>query len=264
MTKKIKLAVLLIFFGLSTFGQINLEQSYNYSGTFTKLAASGYKFFVMDVTNNQCRIYNTNHSLWKTINLSVPSNHYLYDIKYVTENLFTNDNSLSLAYIYYNYDTENEYYTYTTKIIQEDGTVLLTIPGCALVNILQDQGLGTKLLAYVYDYSVFPYTIQTWVYNLPGSLVSVDESMQLPHKKAQKSYPNPATDHLTITYNLPPDIQHAELTLVNVNGQHMLVKPIDLKKNQIKISVAGYPSGTYTFYIHDTHKQLSHGKFIIE
>ena len=80
------------------FGQINLENTYNYSGTYTRLSNSGDKFYIMDVAASQCRVYNANHTLWKTINLTVPSGNYLYDIKYLSENLFTTDNSLCLAY----------------------------------------------------------------------------------------------------------------------------------------------------------------------
>jgi hypothetical protein len=118
-------------------GQITLESTYNHSGTFTNLAQSGYKFYVMDVVANQCRIYNVNHTIWKTINLPVPTDNYLYDIRYISENLFTTDNSLCLAYIYYSYNTTNQYYTYTTKVIRENGTELLSIPGCQISLCLQ-------------------------------------------------------------------------------------------------------------------------------
>lgn len=90
------------------FAQISPEYTYNYSAAYTNLRYSGDKLFIMDVPENQCRIYNMDHSLWKTINLSVPANHYLYDIRYVSEGLFTDDERLSLAYIYYSYDTNTQ------------------------------------------------------------------------------------------------------------------------------------------------------------
>lgn len=83
--KRFALLIAIIIIVKLASGQITLESTYNFSGTYTKLANSGYKFYVMDVGVNQCRIYNTDHSLWKTINLSVPNGSYLYDIRYVTE-----------------------------------------------------------------------------------------------------------------------------------------------------------------------------------
>ena len=38
--------------------QITLEQTYPASATLTELGVSGYKYYLMDVTNNQCRIFN--------------------------------------------------------------------------------------------------------------------------------------------------------------------------------------------------------------
>lgn len=155
------------------FSQITLESTYTHSGTYTRLANSGYKFFVMDVGANQCRIFNSNHTPWKTISLQVPANHYLYDIKFVTENLFTTDNSLCLVYIYYNYNTTGQYYTYTAKVIKENGTELLTIPGCQHFYVHTISGGGAKMVAYAYNYAVSPYTIQTHVSDLPGHLLTM-------------------------------------------------------------------------------------------
>lgn len=170
--KKILITSVLTLWFSMIFSQIVLESTYPHSGTYTKLANSGYKFFVMDVGANQCRIYN-NHTLWKTINLSVPSNHYLYDIKFVTENLFTTDNSLCLVYIYYNYNSAGQYYTYTAKVIKENGTELLTIPGCQYFYVQTIPDGGAKMVAYSYNYSVSPVTIQTHVSDLPGHLLII-------------------------------------------------------------------------------------------
>jgi hypothetical protein len=156
---------------VSGYGQIIHEQTYDHSGTYTRLTNSGVKIFVMDVGLNQCRIYNPDHSLWKTINLNMPPDHYLYDIQYVSENLFATDNSLYLAYIYYNYNTIGQYYTFTASITKEDGTELINISGCQYLFVHSLEEEGARLLAYSFDYSVFPYTVQTHAYHLPGNIM---------------------------------------------------------------------------------------------
>jgi hypothetical protein len=263
MKKNILLSMLILLSGMALKAQITFENTYNHSGTFTNLSISGSKFYLMDVANNQCRIYNTNHSLWKTINLSLPANHYLYDIKYVSENLFATDNSLCLAYTYYSYDDVNQYYTYTTKIIKENGTELLAIPGCAYVLVYEAPEPGTKLQAYVYDYSISPYTVQTQIYNLPGNLVSIENAEHGNMSKNTTAFPNPAKTFSTISYSLPANIQSAELQIFDMNGKKIRTLVIDAKANYISLPTMGFPSGVYTYIIQAANFRSEAGKLII-
>jgi hypothetical protein len=75
---------------------VTLEKKYDYSTAFVKLETQGYKYYLMDMPNAQCRIYNLGHSLYKTINCSVPNNCYLADIKYISEKVFDSDAGLEL------------------------------------------------------------------------------------------------------------------------------------------------------------------------
>lgn len=252
-----------LLLSLSISAQISLESTYSHSGIFTRLAVSGTKFYVMDVAANQCRIYNPNHSIWKTINLPVPANHYLYDIRYVSEGLFTTENTLALAYTYYNYDAVNQYYTYTTKLIRENGSELLAIPGCSYVHVYQDENLSAKLLAYVYDYGVFPFTIQTRVYNLPGELVALAES-GLSENVSAVVFPNPATMMTTIKYELPATAFNAQLQVHDMNGKLRQHFQLDPGAGHFHLSLGGYPVGTYVWQVvHDKGETLQ-GKFIVK
>lgn len=263
MKKNILLSVLLLLLGSMLKAQITFENTYNYSGTYTDLSLSGHKFYLMDVASNQCRIYNTNHSLWKTINLSLPANHYLYDIKYVSENLFSTDNSLCLAYTYYSYDEVNQYYTYTTKIIRENGTELVAIPGCAYVLVYEAPELGTKLQAYVYDYSISPYTVQTQIFNLPGNLVSVESLEPGAILQNPSAFPNPAKGFSTISYKLPTHILSAELQIFDTHGKLIRKLIIDAKANHISLPTMGFPAGIYTYIILADNYRSDAGKLII-
>lgn len=263
MKRNIMLSVLLLLIGITLNAQITFENTYNYSGTYTDLSLSGHKFYLMDVASNQCRIYNTNHSLWKTINLNLPANHYLYDIKYVSENLFSTDNSLCLAYTYYSYDEVNQYYTYTTKVVKENGTELLALPGCAYVSVFEAPALGTKLQAYVFDYSLSPYTVQTQVFNLPGNFVSVEsiEPGTISHNPS--AFPNPAKTFSTISYSLPTHIQSAELQIFDMTGKKIRTLVIDAKANHISLPTMGFPAGIYTYIIKAGNYRSDAGKLII-
>lgn len=244
-------------------GQIIPEATYNHSGTYTKLAVSGDKFFLMDVIANQCRIYNTDHSLWKTINLSVPANNYLYDIRYVSENLFTLDNSVCLIYIYYSYDAVGQYYTYTAKIIREDGTVLLTIPGCQYVYVHRLSNNRCKLTAYSFDYSLYPYKVQTLVYDLPGQLITFSSELNQAPDFEALAFPNPASSFLTIPLELPDGIDNAQVLIYNSSGVVVGSYKVDRNTSVITIDTFKYPRGQYSYIITTGKYSLPAKKFIL-
>lgn len=268
MSKKIlKQVFTLLFITWLTpvFSQITFENNYPYSGTYTHLKYSGDKFFVMDVVSKQCRIYNTDHTIWKTVSLIVPANHTLYDIRYVSENLFTNDNSLSLAYTYYYLDLTNYYYTYYSKIIKENGVELLSLTGCMYLSVHQIDETDTKLLAYIYDYTVTPYTVQTRVYDLPGQLASSSEEKPGGTSWITSSLsPNPSKGFVTIKYALPDDTGKGEVIIIDLLGN--IVKSQILTKNsgQVTINTSGLPKGNYLFYIKAEHYLSKTEKLIIQ
>ncbi|MCE1200519.1 MAG: T9SS type A sorting domain-containing protein [Bacteroidia bacterium] len=255
-------AFLLIAASSLVSAQINPEASYNYSGIYTYLPSVGNKFYIMDVSLSQCRIYNADHSLWKTINLSVPANNWLYDIKFVSEGLFTTDNGLCLAYIYYSYNDVGQYYTYTAKVVRENGTQLLSIPGCQYLIVQKLANGSSKLLAYVYDYSVFPVSVQTKVYSLPGSLVTnqFPNTAEIP---LQQAFPNPAGHSLTLPWVLPENISKANLHIQDAAGRSLRTMELNNSSGQLQIDVSGWPGGQYLYYIESGKFRTAGGKFTV-
>jgi hypothetical protein len=241
--------------------QIYLEKNYNASTGLTQLANSGYKYYLMDVVNNQCRLYNMDHSLWKTINLTVPAGLILYDIRYVSETLFNSDSKVELAYIYYSYDTALLYYTYYTKIINEDGLELLSIPGCSYLEVKAPGTYGTKMLAYVYDYSIVVWTLNTLVYSLPGNLPTGEYSIE-GDASQKRPYPNPASAMVTIPYQLPDGINTGEILLMNGSGTIMKAFRVDRTFNELLIQTADLPKGVYIYQIKTNQGIISTGKIM--
>lgn len=230
-------------------GQITLEETYDHSGTYTALANSGDKFFIMHVGAEQCRIYNIDHTPWKTIGLDVPTGQYLYDIRHVSENLFTLDNTVCLAYIYYLYDEVGQYYTFTGNIAKEDGTVLLTIPGCQYIYVHTLSDGSAKMTAYSYDYSLTPYTIQTHVYSLPGQQTSFDVEENGYNAKVLNAFPNPAQSYATIPYDLPTSDKSGEIVLLNAEGKTIRTIAVDYNSESVTIETTQYPKGIYFYHL---------------
>ncbi|MFZ4520809.1 MAG: T9SS type A sorting domain-containing protein [Bacteroidales bacterium] len=256
------LLIMLTFFGTSR-AQIYLEKTYTSSAELTELAVSGFKYYEMVVSNNLCRLYNMDHTAWKTISLNVPSGMYLYDIKFVSETLFNTDSKVELAYIYYSYDTTLLYYTYFTKVVNEDGMELLSIPGCAYMEIEKPGTNGTKLLAFVYDYSIVLWTVSTLVYSLPGDLpiggIPLTCKENLKH-----SYPNPANDMVTIPYMLPDGVKDGEVYLYNGIGLLLGRYPVGSSLHELQIQISDFPRGIYRYQIKTVNGVASTGNFIHE
>lgn len=241
--------------------QIYLENPYTASTGLTNLAVSGYKYFMMDVTNKQCVLYNIDHSVWKTINLSVPDGMYLYDINNVSETLFNTDDKVELAYIYYAYDSALLYYTYYTRVVSEDGTELLSIPGCSYLQVKSSGSSGTKLLAYVYDYSIVNWTINTLVYSIPGHL-PIGGVPETGGVYLNDAFPNPSSSMVTIPYQLPESVNNAEIRLLSASGKVMKRYRVDSNFHELVIQTADLPKGAYVYQLKAEHGILATGKLI--
>jgi len=250
MKKNTILLIAIILMAFSSLGQINLEYTYEgVSAAYVNLPVEGYKFYVMDVPNSQCRIYNNDHSLWKTINLSVPANYYLCDIQYVSEDLFNTDNSIELLYVSYNYNSASGYYTYDTRIATEAGTVLLSVPGGGYSTVYPSES-GSKLFVWVYDYSLAVYTVNTMIYSIPGRITAGTPGL-LSAKPAKlgPAFPNPASSEVIIPYTLPENVDQAKLKIYSIEGNLVKTFVIDHSFNNLTLQTNDLPAGMYNYRI---------------
>jgi len=248
--KQLSLILALFFAVIHSQAQITHEHTYTgVSAAYIHLPVAGYKYYVMDVANSQCRLYNNDHSLWKTINLSIPANYYLCDIQYVTENLFNTDNSIEMLYVSYNYNTALAYYTYDTRIANESGTILLSVPGGGYSYIYPAQ-YGSKLFIWEYNYAVSPLTVNTMVFSIPGQTTAgindepIDKQVLL-----SKAFPNPTANTVTIPYSLPAYVNKAELKLYNVSGNMVKSYSIDHTFDNLMVQTSDLPAGMYLYRI---------------
>jgi len=241
---------ILVFFAARSSAQFTLEHTYTgVSAAYIHLPVAGYKYYVMDVANKQCRLYNNDHSLWKTVNLSIPANYYLCDIQYVTENLFNTDNLIEMLYVSCNYNTTLKYYTYDTQIVNENGTTLYSMPGAGYSYIYPAEN-GSKLFVWVYDFSVFPETVNTLVYSIPGQVyTAMDEDIENLKISQPGAYPNPAYGEINIPYSLPSNVKQAELKLYTMNGTLVKSYTIDHTFNSIQVKTSELPAGLYVYRI---------------
>lgn len=259
---------ILLFLGASLSAQITLDKHYDHSCVSTKINATDYKLFLMDDVQNQCRIYNLDNSLYKTISLAIPTGMYLYDVRFVSQDLFDLNDKIELLYIYYEYvetnaTTQTGYYNYFTKIVDEDGKVLLSQDGGLYSYMYKVGDDDYRLFIYSYDYSTWPYDTNTDIYELPGypyflSLSDVSSRSS----SVGDAYPNPAAEYATIGYELPPGVMEADLRLYNMSGKQVSNYRIDRNFSSLRIQTGSLLPGEYIYRI-ENEGSLSPSKQII-
>jgi hypothetical protein len=148
---------------------MTLEHTYNSDEVQRiNMDVSGEKYFYPDRNTNQCLIYNSNHTVWKTINTPVGTGGSLWYFFTLSENKLNADNLTELIYSY------TDGVNYTTKIINENGTVLTTIANASYAFISELPGTALKIIApdaaatSVYSVPSFAleHTYPTWAYRV--------------------------------------------------------------------------------------------------
>lgn len=146
------------FLHYSLLAQINLENSYaDGSVNRVKLANSGEKYYLLDAPNSQVKIYNSDHTLWKSINLTIPNGATVGEIS-LSENKVNSDNLVELVYTVRNFSTGfNE-----GNVVNELGVILLNVPNASALFVNEVSGLSNKIIAHI---SGFPATSNVYEVN---------------------------------------------------------------------------------------------------
>ena len=169
--------------------ELMLENIYE-EGIVTRinLENSGEKFYVLDNANGNIILYNQNHTLWKTIALPKPAQAVYADVGVVSESLINPDTSLEIAYTYY--VLAENVYTYTGKIINENNTELISIPGAKSIVVDVLEGAEVKLLAVIRNFSPstsLGYLNSTNIYQLPSLVLEKEYESVMSRVKLENS-----------------------------------------------------------------------------
>jgi hypothetical protein len=263
--KQILSTLILMFSFAVVYGQITLQKTYNYSTAVVKLETLGYKYYLMDVPANQVRIYNMDHSVYKTISCTIPNGYYLGDVKYVSQNLFNTDSQIELVYIYYKYVTASTpYYIYGAKVVNESGSNLISIDGAQYIYVNKTGDAEYKLFAYCFDYSVFPEKVWTNIYSIAGVPVFSASISDKQQDVLLNAWPNPATEVIRLEYELPANVKSASLNIYDTSGRKIKDFAIDSHSDHIAMNVNDLAAGTYLYNIEYNNQRTSSKKIVVQ
>lgn len=245
-----------ISFSTNVYGipSLTLENAYQSEVARIKLENSGEKYYTSNrQLTNQAKIYNSNHTLWKTINLPIPSdsdiNNFLFTVNHISETKIDPDKLLEVTYIYYPIVILS-FQTYDCRVINENGEILITANGIdrLLLNELSD--LKNKLMGYTYN--PFNNSYSSKVYSLENL-----KTYDFNEKQKVIIAPNPAKSFLNIN-SLSSPIK--EVTIYNMSGA--LVKR-ETAQNSTKINIEKLPIGIYIVNLTDFNNQKSTHKITV-
>lgn len=228
---------------------LTIENAYQSQVKRVKLENSGEKYYTFaSLLNNQAKIYNSNHTLWKTINLPLVQIENNPIVNILSETMIDPNAIIELAYTF-NTGLLNGF-SYSSKVIDENGTILLDAAYVQDLYMSKIQGLKNKLIGYNNDFFNDSYI---------GKVYSLETLGKLDYKKIDKDFisPNPAKSFLNII-SLSSTIIEAEI--YNMNG--ILVKR-KTSQNITKIDIDELPTGIYIVNLTDFNNQKSTHKITI-
>jgi hypothetical protein len=129
-----------------------------------QLENSGHKYYSVNKLTHDLNLFNSDHSLWKTINLFAPADAVLLNVDILSETLINPDDALEVGY---HYAGGTGSLTFTERIINENAAQLLEIPNGNALAVSRLPGLTDKLMASLATYTSQGYVYATTVYGLP-------------------------------------------------------------------------------------------------
>jgi hypothetical protein len=170
---KTALIFLQIFFLSFTvgFSQVQLEGKHNAALKIFQSDDGSLKFYKVDQEKKELIIFNEDNSLWKKIDLKIPENHLIDDVKIISASTEKENAEMKILFTCYyigTYTMEDvsEHFSklvFMLNIIDEEGNFLLQVPETSDYKLLTANGKN-KLLVYKNDRKGFKNNRQVDVY----------------------------------------------------------------------------------------------------
>lgn len=258
---------ILLGLGTTLSAQITFETSFSNVDqiSIAPLENSGTKLVVFDNQTHVVKLYNGNHSLFRTIAIDVASliNTSLYpnvegsSLFNIREGLFDNDPGVEGLYYTVRYDQNFTDFKEFMMVFDNDGSILWSAENespayqddYAIFTIYNADGTDAKLL------TLDSNTDDLKVYDLPGtwscdpcngSATAVAGSMD-GQRVSMDNFPNPANDYTEIRYELPAKVKSAEILIFDTHGTLLKTFQVDHSFDSLRLSTDDFAVGTYYY-----------------
>jgi hypothetical protein len=265
MKKTINLVVLVILTS-NLFSQISLEHSYpngKWKTSIVNLAISGMKYQWVNAPGGELKLYNLDHSLFKSMTFPVLASMTNVEVAYVSETTFDLDSGIEFM-VYYQDD--NNWANSITKIIDESSTILLDASSetpafnsyQGIYGAIFNTPSGTKMILDNHSDNA------SKIYSLPGTLlVSINKNTNYNNYQLE-TYPNPAEDYIKLAYTLPKNIKEAIVSIYDIEGKIVKTFTIDNNYKELLIDTKQFSNGAYLCQINSNGTKILDTKFIVQ
>jgi hypothetical protein len=166
----------LLLFSQTTNAQITLVHTFNGSVTnnYVQINNPDIDYYVeaYPTTTNQVKIYNkSNFSLYKSVNITPPSNYGIHQTYLFSKNILTTDNKLAFFVMLSNTGNPDYNLRYSLRLYNEDGVLIKDFgySGTSINPTIHIVNNSYRLLFYRLIYEPFPTSkYETEIYSLPG------------------------------------------------------------------------------------------------
>lgn len=267
--KEMKKIINLVVFVLLTShlsGQITLEHSYTngkWQTSMVKLSNSGMKYQWVDVSSGELKLYNLDHSLFKSMTFPVLTGKSGVWVVYVSETTF--DLDAEVEFMVY-YQDDGNWVNSVTKIMNETGAVIFdkTSETPAMnsytdkIESIFNTTSGTKMILDNHSDNA------SKVYSLPGTLIATAIKKLDYNDHFLETYPNPAENYIKLAYTLPKNIREAKVSIYDIKGNIVKTYTIDKNYKELLIDTQEFSNGAYLCQIYSNGMKISDTKFIVQ
>jgi type IX secretion system substrate protein len=265
--KKLLFAIAFAILPCLAQAQLTLDQTYTNTSNIqiVLFSSNGTKIMVVDTGSTQVNFYNTDYTLWKTVNVpAYPGYKFTGNVYAISDNLFNSDNLVEMIASYSVPTGSYPYTLYESQSFNESGTVLQDFGSAASFGVHDING-NYKLFANAY------YNYTTKIYSFPGTMpcgqcgalgVEMPKTNGNTNGDISQAIPNPSNNQVTINYNLPPGAE-ANLILVNTTGQTVKSIPVNSSANSVTIDNTNLPAGVYYYNLSGSGIPSTGNKMII-
>ena len=272
--KRTILALLLLVSTLGAKAQLTLQHSYNfaYGLSVVNLLLSGKKYCQYDYTLQQMKLYNLNHTLWRSINVpAIPGLSAPTSPQYVSENFFKIDNLVDFLVPYY--DTGSTAGTiFHWVIFDETGAIINRFDSTVQFTI---HNVGVDSFVAFIDFKSSPIWV-TSVYTLPGTIpcdICGGGGAGLGLGKAGGSdfgaagvlsepIPNPSSEQTKIEYKIPHSMTGI-IKVFDAVGKELKSYKVDGTFDYITLDNSELASGIYYYSLTTADGESSSKKMVV-
>jgi hypothetical protein len=234
--------------------QMTLEHTYQNTAAFqtANIEGEGNKYVFFDKLNNDIKLYNEDHSLYKSIDSHLPANGTPSAVTCVSKKLFDGDDNVEVAFSY-QVSGQN-----ATVIVKDDGSIVKILSG---IGFCAPKKMNSKWVIVATNAS------DVEIYTVPGQYLGLRPAPGSNEEAREADallYPNPMATAATLSYTLPAKVHMATVEVYNSAGVLVRTYQVTDQFHDVLISRGELPAGNYFYTVKGFGMNSVSNKFTIQ